>query len=438
MRLLILMLLSLAAWSAAAHSQACLSDATTACLGGDRFQIEVAYDTLGASFVPAAADSPSGSAEVVVEGAFPSDSAAPFSFYDSEQIDAVVRVLNGCAVNNRLWIFIAASTDSATTVSITDTATGDTVEYTNPAGQAFDPVLDTTAFETCDAGPRSGSVTKMETTQRGACGGTFCLQSDRYALDVAFDDTQGTSGMTSSALATDHSGIGSVIQQNVDFLSTVIDGRADNGAFWFLTSAISDFELTYTLTDTQTALTNTYVDPMGDSQNLLDRGQPVQAVLIGPPSAVPPGQSATYELTLTNSAPTERAFTATIPTPNGAINPSFTCTASNGASCPGASGSGPFSESGAIAAGGQLVYAYTIETISTRGAGDALLVEATVTTAAHALAGETNVVASARGSVFEPVAVPAFVPAALSILIVLMMTITFATVKRQGRGGWRA
>jgi len=80
MRSLSLILFALVASTAGAQPQACVADATRACLLEDRFQVEVEFDTLGASFVPATAGTSSGPAGVLVQGAFPSEDTAPFSF----------------------------------------------------------------------------------------------------------------------------------------------------------------------------------------------------------------------------------------------------------------------------------------------------------------------------------------------------------------------
>lgn len=406
MRTLALILLALGASTAGALS-ACTPDSETACLFGDRFQVRVAYDTDGSAFVAPDAGTPSGPARVVAQGGFPNDRAAPFSFYDADQVDALVQVLDGCPINNHYWIFAAVATDAETTVTVTDTVTGDAVQYASPAGQAFVPVTDTAAFQTCDAGTAGAPEWIKPPETRGACGAAFCLQGGRYALDIAFTDNGSLSGSIGSSLATDRSGVGFLFQDSrPESVSTVIDGRAGNGAFWFLTSTTSNLELTYALTDTTTSLTNVYLDSLGPGQTLLDRGQPVSAAITGPTAAVSPGLPATWTLALTNSAPAARAFSASIPTPSSTSSPAFTCTGFNGATCPNASGTGPFAESGTLAPGGELVYDYTVTVGPARGAGAALVAEATVTTAAHALAGQGSIVVSAGATVSEAVPVP--------------------------------
>jgi len=77
------------------------------------------------------------------------DESGYFTFFGPANVEVVLKVLNGCSVNQRYWIFIAGLTNVGVTVSVTDAQTGRTKTYTNPAGRTFPPVLDTSSFDTC-------------------------------------------------------------------------------------------------------------------------------------------------------------------------------------------------------------------------------------------------------------------------------------------------
>ena len=64
-------------------------------------------------------------------------------------MELLIKVLDGCGVNNRYWVFFAATTDQKFTVRVTDTETEEQVEYTNPLKHPADAVTDTAAFDTC-------------------------------------------------------------------------------------------------------------------------------------------------------------------------------------------------------------------------------------------------------------------------------------------------
>ncbi|HEV8238014.1 MAG TPA: hypothetical protein VGS57_01445 [Thermoanaerobaculia bacterium] len=77
-----------------------------------------------------------------------SDSAT-YWFFGPNNIELVVKVLDGCAVNGYYWVFMAGLTNVRVEVTITDVASGETWTHVNPAGTPFPPIQDTSAFLTC-------------------------------------------------------------------------------------------------------------------------------------------------------------------------------------------------------------------------------------------------------------------------------------------------
>jgi hypothetical protein len=61
----------------------------------------------------------------------------------------VIKVLNGCGVNNNYWVFAGGLTNVQVMLTVTDTQTGSVRTYTNPINTAFLPIQDTGAFATC-------------------------------------------------------------------------------------------------------------------------------------------------------------------------------------------------------------------------------------------------------------------------------------------------
>ncbi len=58
----------------------------------------------------------------------------------------LVKVLDGCALNQHFWIFAASATDVGFTLRVTDRQSLETRIYENPAGQAAKAITDTAAF----------------------------------------------------------------------------------------------------------------------------------------------------------------------------------------------------------------------------------------------------------------------------------------------------
>ncbi len=72
-----------------------------------------------------------------------------FWFFSPTNLEMLVKALDGCAVNQKKWIFAGGLTNVNVTTTVTDLSTGGQKIYTNPANHAFQPVQDTAAFSTC-------------------------------------------------------------------------------------------------------------------------------------------------------------------------------------------------------------------------------------------------------------------------------------------------
>ena len=115
----------------------CVADDLTMCLNDGRFKIEMAWRVANGDI---------GTGRVVD---FTANDSGLFYFFDSENWEVLVKVLDGCALNDHFWVFAAATTDVEYTLQVTDTMTGEVQEYFNPLGQASPAITDTSAFETC-------------------------------------------------------------------------------------------------------------------------------------------------------------------------------------------------------------------------------------------------------------------------------------------------
>lgn len=114
----------------------CTPTATSLCLNQGRFRVEVAWDANGSS-----------GAGNTVPGA--SADSGLFWFFSPDNWEMMVKVLDGCGVNGRYWVFAAGTTNVHYILTVTDTLTGSVAHYENPAGKAAAAVTDTNAFQTC-------------------------------------------------------------------------------------------------------------------------------------------------------------------------------------------------------------------------------------------------------------------------------------------------
>jgi len=71
--------------------------------------------------------------------------AGYFWFFTAANVETMLKVIDGRALNGHFWVLFGALSDVLYTVTVTDTATGAAKTYTNPSGQ-FASIADTSAF----------------------------------------------------------------------------------------------------------------------------------------------------------------------------------------------------------------------------------------------------------------------------------------------------
>jgi hypothetical protein len=77
------------------------------------------------------------------------DDTGTLWFFAPDNVEMVVKVLDGCAVNGAFWVFAGGLTDVAVEWTVTDTVAGVSRRYESPLGAPFAPLQDTRAFATC-------------------------------------------------------------------------------------------------------------------------------------------------------------------------------------------------------------------------------------------------------------------------------------------------
>jgi hypothetical protein len=110
----------------------CLPDTTTLCLNGGRFKVQTAFQTAA---IPAG-----------VGNAIPLTSdTGSFWFFTAGNLELMVKVVDGRAVNGKFWVFSGGLSDVAYTITITDLTTGTVKTYTGEQGHQT-ALNDTSAF----------------------------------------------------------------------------------------------------------------------------------------------------------------------------------------------------------------------------------------------------------------------------------------------------
>lgn len=114
----------------------CVNGGGTLCLNDGRFQVQATWQTN---------QSTSGTGK----GVQLTDESGYVWFFDPANVELTIKVLDGCSVNSRYWVFVGGLTNVGVQVTVTDTKTGAVKTYNNPINKTFAPILDTNAFNTC-------------------------------------------------------------------------------------------------------------------------------------------------------------------------------------------------------------------------------------------------------------------------------------------------
>ncbi len=112
----------------------CTANRETLCLRHSRFAVRTHWS---------APDGGTGMGNVVRGG---TNDSGMFWFFDSQNWETLIKVLDGCDVNGRIWVFGAATTDLGYRIEVMDTLTGEMREYLNEPGAPAPAITDVTAF----------------------------------------------------------------------------------------------------------------------------------------------------------------------------------------------------------------------------------------------------------------------------------------------------
>ncbi len=267
------------------ESVSCQPGAETLCLANERFRVEVTWQDFAGN---------TGNASVVPVVSI--DSGLLW-FFDADNWEMLVKVLDGCAINDRFWVFIAATTDVQYTMTVTDTQTGTVRRYVNPLGVASTAITDTDAFSTCSAAsgetgqgqvtlPDRTALELAQTSQRSSLeaasleaaafdvssecttgDSAMCLNQDRFQVEIVWRDFDGNEGDGQVVpFGSDDSGLFWFFDaDNWEVLVKVLNGCSLNDHYWVFAAATTDVEYTLRVTDTANGTVKTYANALGEA-----------------------------------------------------------------------------------------------------------------------------------------------------------------------------
>ena len=140
----------------------CETNDTELCLRSGRFKVTIDWEDF---------DGNTGQGRV---SSLRTDDSGLFYFFDQDNWEVLVKVIDGCAVTGHQWVFSAASTNVQYTLTVTDRANGCTDTDTVT-------VIDDTEPPTADAGPDTEvTCDEPEATLEGSASGGNDSQGYTY------------------------------------------------------------------------------------------------------------------------------------------------------------------------------------------------------------------------------------------------------------------
>ncbi len=261
--------------ASAAGAAPCTSSATALCLSSGRFEVKVAWTDFQGK---------TGDGQAV---ALTADTGY-FWFFNSSNIELIVKVLDARGINQKFWVFFGALSNVEYTLTVTDSTTGVVKRYQNPSGQ-FASVGDTTAFDGVEAMPAAAHQTVIATGTAAPPASIaaiqrfidsapaasafvpcpeqpfgFNLAACRFHIEVDWDDGHGGTGIGHPVQLTDDTGYFWFFNDtNVELMMKVLDARPVNGNFWVFFGALSNVRYSVTVTDSLTKAVKRYTNPNG-------------------------------------------------------------------------------------------------------------------------------------------------------------------------------
>lgn len=276
-----------------AHEGACRGGSEHLCLRDGRFEVRAHWSK---------PDSPSEYGAGTAVSVDVSDVSGLFWFFEPENIELVVKVLDGRALNDRYWVFFGALSDLEYWITVRDATTGERRTYHNSprevCGQkdldAFrDPGAASTRLAKVGHG-RGGpgiELVRMSAVAfeafgvgRSSQGGgdceaaedRLCLLDDRFSVEVGFVDPNAGTGLQERAQVVPSLMMGKTgffwffNSSNIELAVKMLDGRPLNGHFWLLYGGLSDVEYEITVTDTVNGEPSTYRNEPGSLCGQID------------------------------------------------------------------------------------------------------------------------------------------------------------------------
>ena len=279
-----------------AFRDACRSGGRYLCLGDGRFEVQAHWTN------------PDMTGDYGFGAAIPvdiSDESGLFWFFEPDNVELVIKVLDGRALNGNFWVFFGALSDVEYWVTVEDTrgrqrrtyhnppmeicGQGDVAAFSGgglaarlsaPAGVPAQPGIDLVRLELVSLAAAGAGRPQEAGGQCEPGEELLCLLDNRFSVEVSLVDPNVEPPLdptkrakVAPSLTTANTGFFWFFNpENIEPAVKVLDGRALNGSFWFLYGGLSDVEYKMTVEDTVTGSAAGYTNKKGSICGHVDTG----------------------------------------------------------------------------------------------------------------------------------------------------------------------
>jgi hypothetical protein len=259
----------------------CVNSASKLCLHSGRIEVTVDFESEG---------------EIKPGQTRPerSNNSGLFWFFAQSNIELLVKVLNGCSVNDHYWVLTAGTTNLPYQIRVRDTFTDQVYVIENAGGEPAPARAELEALAICDAAAsgapqvselrHDGSpipISEWAALRASASGDalrsgletafcpeskdTLCLLGSRYRINLDWEDGSGKVGKAQPvALDSPDSGLYTFFDPaNWEMVAKVINGCSLNGKIWVFAAATTNVGYTLRITDMETGEQRLYENPVG-------------------------------------------------------------------------------------------------------------------------------------------------------------------------------
>ncbi len=256
--------------------QTCGQDDPNLCLDQGRFRIEVDWKDFAGN---------TGTAKMV---ALESNDSGVLWFFQQDNWEMLVKVINGCPINDHFWVFAASTTNVEYTLRVTDLVVSGSKSYFNPLGRSAPAITDIEAIPSCFLNDRASDFggkfrqnaglprvelprARGRNLEKGpaTCVPTedaACLNRGRFRVEVDWEtsDLEGRAQVV--PVDSDDSGLLWFFDSdNWEMLVKVLDGCEFNDRFWVFGAATTDVGFDLRVTDTETGVARTWRNQQGNA-----------------------------------------------------------------------------------------------------------------------------------------------------------------------------